>query len=65
MICKSQMFEKFILQILSASPIQDINTSAPIYWRCHVISANIIGLGEGEVLQKICSALPIRRDIAY
>ncbi len=30
MPCKSQMFEKFILQIWSASPIQDINTSAPI-----------------------------------
>jgi hypothetical protein len=42
--------------------------TAPIYWRCHVIhviSANTIGLGEGEVPPKICSALPIRRDIAY
>jgi hypothetical protein len=33
------MLKKCILQIWSASPIQDINTSAPIYWRCHVISA--------------------------
>jgi hypothetical protein len=28
--------KKFIPQIWSASPIQDINTSAPIYWRWHV-----------------------------
>jgi hypothetical protein len=29
-----------------------------------LISGNTIGLGEGEDLQKICNALPIRQDIA-
>jgi hypothetical protein len=40
---------------------------APIYWHRRVISANIIGLGEGDALQRICNALPIRQtqDIAY
>jgi hypothetical protein len=38
---------------------------APIYWRRRVISANTIGLGEEDALQKIRSALPIRQDIAY
>ncbi len=52
MPCKPQKFEKYILQIWSSSPIQVINTSAPIYWRWHVISANTIGLGEEEVLSK-------------
>jgi hypothetical protein len=35
------------------------------YWRRRVISANIIGFGEVEVIQKICNALPIRHNIAY
>jgi hypothetical protein len=35
------------------------------YWRRRVISANTIGFGEGEALQKIRNALPIRQDIAY
>jgi hypothetical protein len=35
------------------------------YWRRRVISANTIGFGEGEALQKICTALPILQDIAY
>ncbi len=32
---------KLILKIWSASPIQDVNTSAPIYLRWHVISASV------------------------
>jgi hypothetical protein len=35
------------------------------YWRRRVISANTIGCGEGEDLQKIRNALPIRQNIAY
>jgi hypothetical protein len=35
------------------------------YWRKRIISANTIGFGEGEALQKIRNALPIRQDIAY
>ncbi len=35
------------------------------YWRRSVISANTIGCGEGEALQKICNALHICLDIAY
>jgi hypothetical protein len=35
------------------------------YWRRHIISANTIGFGEGEALQKMCNALPIHQDIAY
>jgi hypothetical protein len=38
---------------------------APIYWRRRVISTNTIGLGEGDALQKIHNALPIRQDIDY
>jgi hypothetical protein len=36
-----------------------------VYWRGHVISANTIGVGEGEALQKIHNPLPIPQDIAY
>jgi hypothetical protein len=56
------------LQIRSATPIQDMNTSAPIYWRWRVISANTIGQSRGTglvLLAKICTASPIRRDNAY
>jgi hypothetical protein len=35
------------------------------YWRRRVISANTIGFGEGEALQRICNASPIRHDIVY
>jgi hypothetical protein len=35
------------------------------YWRRRVASANTIGIGEVEALQKIRNALPIRQDIAY
>jgi hypothetical protein len=35
------------------------------YWPRGVFSANTIGFGEGEALQKIFNALPIRQDIAY
>jgi hypothetical protein len=35
------------------------------YWRRRVVSANTIGTGEVEALQKIRNALPIRQDIAY
>jgi hypothetical protein len=35
------------------------------YWRRRVISANTIGFGEVEALQKICNASPFRHDIAY
>jgi hypothetical protein len=35
------------------------------YWRRRFISANTIGFGEGEALQKFCYALPIRQDITY
>jgi hypothetical protein len=45
--------------------IKDIKTSAPIYWRRHVITANTIGVGEGETLPIIRNALPIRQGIAY
>ncbi len=38
------------LQIWSAMPIQDINTSAPIYWRWRVISANTIGVVNVHIL---------------
>jgi hypothetical protein len=41
----------FILQILSAMPIQDVNMSAPIYKK-------------DEALKKIGCASPICRDIA-
>jgi hypothetical protein len=34
-----------------------------MYWRRSVISANTIGFGEGEILQKIHSAFPICQDI--
>jgi hypothetical protein len=30
----------------------------PIFWLRHVISANTIGFGEGEALQKLHNALP-------
>jgi hypothetical protein len=33
------------------------------YWRRLIISANTIGFGEGEALQKIFSALPIPQEI--
>jgi hypothetical protein len=33
------------------------------YWRRGVISANTIGFGEGEILQKIHNVLPICQDI--
>ncbi len=50
-------------------PVQEINYDwlvvTPIYWRRRVISANIIGLGEGEALQKMCYTFPIRHNIAY
>jgi hypothetical protein len=36
-----------------------------VYWRRRVISTNTIGFGDGEALQKIRNALPIRQDIAY
>jgi hypothetical protein len=49
------MFEKFILQIWSASPIPDINTSAPIYWRWHVISANTIALEKEQLFKKFAT----------
>jgi hypothetical protein len=63
---KSQLFEKFILQILSALPIQKKTMIPPIYWRRGVISANTIGFGEGEVvMQKIHNVLPFCQDIAY
>ncbi len=45
--------------------IQPANLIRLAYWRRRVISSNTIGLGEGEALQKICTALPIRQDIAY
>jgi hypothetical protein len=35
----------------------------PIYWRRHIISANTIGFGEREAMQKIRNALPIPQDI--
>jgi len=41
----------FILQIRSATPIQDMNMSAPIYEK-------------GEALQKLCNAQP-RGDNTY
>jgi hypothetical protein len=34
-------------------------------WCRRVISANTIGFGEGEDLQKYCTALPIGRNIAF
>jgi hypothetical protein len=45
------------LQIWSATPIQDMNTSAPIYWRCHVISANTIGVVNVHVVGENCTVL--------
>jgi hypothetical protein len=51
------MLEKFILQIWSAMPIQDMNTSAPIY-------------NKGEALKKLAAlhlfveTLPIYKTIA-
>jgi hypothetical protein len=37
----------------------------PICWRRHVISANTIGVGEEEALQKNHNALPILQDITF
>ncbi len=38
------------LKIWSAMPIQHMNTSAPIYWRWRVISANNIGVVNVHIL---------------
>jgi hypothetical protein len=46
---------RVILQIRSATPIQDMNTSAPINWGCDGLS----------LLAKIRSASPICRDNTY
>ncbi len=52
MLYKPSNVQIFILQICSTMPIQDINTSAPIYWRWHVISANTYGANKkGDALQ--------------
>jgi hypothetical protein len=40
------------LQIWSAMPIQDINTSAPIYWCWRVISANTTGVVNVNILNR-------------
>ncbi len=48
------------LQLVEIHPANLIRT-LPI----GAVSANIIGFGEGEALQKICNALPIRQDIAF
>ncbi len=36
-----------------------------VYGRRHIISANTIGFGEREALQKIYNDLPIPQDITY
>ncbi len=44
----------FILQIRSATPIQDMNMSSPIYWRWRVISANTTGAVNVHIVGETC-----------
>jgi hypothetical protein len=48
----------FILQIRSATPIQDMNTSAPICWRWRVISATTNGAVNIHILNSQDSPSP-------
>jgi hypothetical protein len=48
----------FILQIRSATPIQDMNTSAPICWRWRVISATTNGAVNIHILNRQDSPTP-------
>jgi hypothetical protein len=52
MLCKTPNVQIFILQICSAMPIQDKNTSVPIYWGGRVISANTIGFVNVNILKR-------------
>jgi hypothetical protein len=54
------------LQIWSAMPIQDMNMSAPIYWRWRVISANTFSVVNVQILNSQSRenwSLPIGRNL--
>ncbi len=62
---------KFILQIRSAQPIQDMNMSAPIYWRWRILSAtktgNMLNRGSGGTFYPLClfiETMPIYKAVA-
>ncbi len=62
---KSQLFENSSSKFDPPSLFKKTTMFTPLYWHRRVISANTIDFGEGEALQTLCNAFPIRQDIAY